>query len=63
MAMTKIQAKEKARNILRSAIGCAYYKLENESDLSQEDTDLIIQYINSLGERACKAIGTEYVAY
>ena len=63
MAMTKIQAKEKARNILRSAIGCTYYKLENESDLSQEDTDLIIQYINSLGERACKAIGTEYVAY
>lgn len=63
MAMTKTQAKEKARDVLRSAIGCAYYKLENKNDLSQEDTDLIIQYINTLGERACKAIGSEYVAY
>lgn len=60
--MTKKQAKEKAKNVLCSAIGCAYYKLENEN-FSEEDKELITQYINSLGERACKAIGTEYVAY
>lgn len=63
MAMTKTQAKEKAKDILQSAIGCAYYKLEDESELSEKDINLIIQYINSLGERACKAIGSEYVAY
>lgn len=63
MAMTKSQAKEEARDILASAIGCAYYRLENESGLSQEDRDLITQYINTLGERACKAIGTRYISY
>ncbi len=64
MAMTKTQAKEKAREILQSAIGCAYYKLENEN-LSDEDVELICQYINALGERAraCKAINTQYIAY
>lgn len=60
--MTKTCAKEKARKILQSAIGCAYYKLENE-ELSPEDIDLITEYINILGEKACKAIKVDYVTY
>ena len=60
--MTKTQAKEKAKSILQSAIGNAYYKLENEN-LTNEDEALILEYINKLGERACKAINTQYTIY
>ena len=60
--MTKTQAKEIARDMIQVAIGCAYYRLESE-DYSKEDEDLIIQYLHTLGNRACKAIGTEYVGY
>lgn len=62
MAMTKTEAKEKAKDILQSAIGSAYYALENEN-LSEENAKLVNQYINTLGKRACKAIGTEYITY
>ena len=60
--MTKSEAKTKAKNIMQSVIGCAYYRLENE-DLTQEETALIMEYINKLGERACKSIGCDYVTY
>lgn len=62
MAMTKKQAKEKAKEVMTEAIGYAYYRLENEN-LSEEDNALVVQYMNEIGKRACKAIGTEYVAY
>lgn len=62
MAMTKTAAKEKAKSILQSAIGSAYYRLENES-FSSEDQALILEYINKLGSKACKAINAEYVTY
>ena len=62
MKMTKTQAKQIAREMLQSVIGCTYYRLENE-DYSEEEKDLINQYLHILGERACKAIGTEYVSY
>ena len=60
--MKKTEAKEKAKKILLDQIGIAYYSLENE-DISDEDKELIIEYINQLGERACKAIGGKYVSY
>lgn len=62
MSMTKKEAKEKAKKILQSIIGVAYYKLENEK-LAPEDAELITSYINQYGERCCKAIGVEYVTY
>lgn len=60
--MTKSEAKTKAKKIMQSVIGCAYYRLENE-DLTEEETMLIMEYINKLGERACKSIGCDYVTY
>ena len=54
--MTKTEEKTKARNIMQPVIGCAYYRLENEKEL-------IIEYINKLGKRACKSIGCDYVTY
>lgn len=60
--MTKSEAKTKAKNIMQSVIGCAYYRLENE-DLTEEETALIMEYINKLAERACKSIGCDYVTY
>lgn len=62
MKMTKTAAKEKAKSILQSAIGAAYYKLENEN-LTSEDEALILEYIDKLATKACKAIGTEYISY
>lgn len=62
MSMTKTQAKEKAKTILQSAIGNAYYKLENE-DLTSKDEVLVLEYINKLATKACKSIGTEYISY
>ena len=60
--MSKKEAKEKARKVMQSAIGTAYYKLEGE-DLSPEDAEKVISYVNQLGERACKAIGLKYITY
>lgn len=60
--MKKTEAKEIAKNIIQEAIGIAYYKLENET-YSQEDEQMIIDYINKFGSTACKAIGKEYVTY
>ena len=60
--MTKTEAKTKVRNIMQSVIGCAYYRLENEN-LTEKEKELIIEYINKLGKRACKSIGCDYVTY
>lgn len=60
--MTKKEQKDLARELMATAIGCAYYKLE-DCDLSDGDEQAILAYLNKYGERACKAIGTVYVAY
>lgn len=60
--MTKSEAKAKAKNIMQSVIGCAYYRLENE-DFTEEETELVMEYINKLGEKACKSICCDYVTY
>lgn len=64
MRMKKTQAKEIARDIIAQSIGIAYYKIvDNDTDYSEEEKELIVEYINQLGKRACKAINTEYVSY
>ena len=61
--MTKTQAKNVAANIVAESIGVAYYKISDDNDYSQKEKELIIEYINQLGKRACKAIGKEYITY
>ena len=63
--LSKKEAKEKAANILKVAIGEAYYKLEGieGSSLTLLEQQLVCVYIRVLGKRACKAIGKEYISY
>lgn len=60
--MTKKEQRDFARELMATAIGCAYYGLESHA-LSDDDEQAILSYLNKYGERACKAIGTIYVAY
>lgn len=61
--MTKTEAKAIAKSVLQEAIGCAYYKVSDDSTYSDEDTELICKYINQYGTSACKAFGERYVSY
>lgn len=61
--MTKKEQRQQAKDILQSVIGCAYYRLENEDNISEADKEAIIQYINQYGKAACKAFGVEYVTF
>lgn len=61
--MKKSEMWEKAKQILLESIAVAYYKLENESSITDEEVEQITQYINQYGTAACKAFGKEYVAY
>ena len=61
--MSKSEMREKAKEILQDSIAVAYYKLENESNLTDEEVEQITQYINQYGTAACKAFGREYVTY
>ena len=61
-SLTKTEAREIAKKLLQESIGVAYYRLENES-YSEEDEQLIIDYINKFGTAACKAFGKEYITY
>lgn len=61
--MTKTQAKNVAADIVAESIGIAYYKIADGNDYSEKEKELIIEYINQLGKRACKAINKEYVSY
>lgn len=64
MTMRKTQAKEIAKTILTRSIGVAYYKIaDNDDEYTEEEKELIIKYINQLGERACKAINAKYITY
>jgi hypothetical protein len=61
--MKRQDAKIFARDILAEVIGSATYSLENYNVYSEEDAQLIAEYIMKLGERACKAIGADYTCY
>lgn len=62
--MKKSEAKEIARDILQDAIGEAYYKLDLDTDkYSDDEQDLIIEYLEKEAERLVKLIDREYITY
>lgn len=61
--MLKSEAKEIARNILQDSIAQAGYKLYEDEDYeyySEDEKNLINQYLKREGSRACKAIKREF---
>lgn len=60
--MKKSEAKEIARDILQDAIGEVYYKLDTDK-YSDDDQDLIIEYLEKEAERLVKLINREYITY
>lgn len=58
----KSEAKEIARDILQDAIGEAYYKLDTDK-YSDDEQDLIMEYLAKEAERLVKLINREYITY
>lgn len=61
--MKKTEAKEIAKDAMLEAIGCAYYKVADSNEYSDEEKDMIIAYMNKMGERMAKSINGRFVTY
>lgn len=55
-------ARDIARDILQDAIGEAYYKLDTDK-YSDDEQDLIMEYLEKEAERLVKLIDREYITY
>lgn len=62
VTMKKSDAKEIARDILQDAIGEAYYKLDTDK-YSDDEQDLIMEYLEKEAERLVKLINRDYITY
>ena len=51
---------EEVRTEADSQIACAYYKLEEHDEISEEEKDEIIEYINKYGQAMATRIGEAY---
>ena len=60
--MKKSDAKEIARDILQDVIGEAYYRLDTDK-YSDDEQDLISEYLAKEAERLVKLINREYITY
>ena len=58
--MTKSKAKEIAKDTLLSSISVSYYRICDDREYTDEEQELIIDYINKYGETMAKAIGKRY---
>lgn len=61
--MNKLEAKEIARDILQDAIGVAYYQLETEKHYSENEKEMIGEYLAKEAVRMLKLVGREYITY
>lgn len=61
--MNKSEAKEAARDILQDAIGVAYYQLEAEKHYSENEKEMIGEYLAKEAVRMLKLVGREYITY
>lgn len=58
--MKKSEAKVIAKDTLISAISVAYYRICDDKDYTEEEQDMIIDYINKYGETMAKSINEKY---
>ena len=58
--MKKTEAKEIAKDTLMSAISVAYYRICDNNDYTEDEQNLIIDYINKYGETMAKSIKERY---
>lgn len=58
--MKKSEAKQIAKDTLLSAISVAYYRICDDDDYTEEEQNLIIDYINKYGETMAKSIKEKY---
>lgn len=60
--MMTTQQIQMERDILQDAIGEAYYKLDTDK-YSDDEQDLIMEYLEKEAERLVKLINREYITY
>lgn len=58
--MTKKEMRNIAKDILGEAVATAYYKLEEMNDLTEDEYNEIIKFINQYSTAMMKAIKQEY---
>ena len=58
--MTKTEAKNIAKQTLLDSISVSYYRICDDKEYTEEEQNLIIDYINKYGESMAKAIGKRY---
>lgn len=58
--MKKSEAKAIAKDTLISAISVAYYRICDGEDYTEEEQNMIIDYINKYGETMAKSINEKY---
>ena len=58
--MTKSEAKAIAKDTLISVIFVAYYRICDDNDYTEEEQNMIIDYINKYGETMAKSIKKKY---
>jgi hypothetical protein len=58
--MKKTEAKAIAKDTLLTAISVAYYRICDDNDYTEEEQNLIIDYINKYGETMAKSINEKY---
>lgn len=62
--MKKTDAKEIARDIIQDALAVAYYRIDIDEDkYSEEERDLISEYLAKEAERILKLVNREYITY
>lgn len=58
--MTKTEAKRIAKDTLLTSLSVSYYRICDNNDYTEEEQNLIIDYINKYGEAMSKAIKEKY---
>lgn len=64
--MTKTEMRERAKDVLQTAIGTAYYMISDGikgEGLTEQEKNDIIKYIDQYGKAACKAFNKDYITY
>lgn len=61
--MTKTQCKEIAKDAIQDAVAIAYYKIADGNEYTEDEKEIIFEYMAKAGQTAIKAIGRRYITY